>query len=145
MRDGDYIPNSLARLDMAQLLARPCSTRGCPNTTHEKYCENCKVSGKARETRPTSAARGYGRTWQAYRVAYLQRHRFCVDESHKKSGEIVVATRVDHKEPHRGDAELFWRESNHQALCESCHNRKTAHFDGGFGRNLQPYKKNASF
>lgn len=145
MRDGDYIPNSLARLDMAQLLARPCSTRGCPNTTHEKYCANCKASGKARETRPNAAARGYDRRWQAYRIDFLNRRRLCEDESHKSTGELRAATRVDHIEPHHGDIQLFWCESNHQALCESCHNRKTAHFDGGFGRNLQPYKKNASF
>ncbi len=32
---------------------------------------------------------------------------------------------VDHKIPHRGDEELFWRHSNHQGLCQSDHNRKS--------------------
>jgi 5-methylcytosine-specific restriction endonuclease McrA len=57
-----------------------------------------------------------------------------------KEVNSISATRVDHIEPHGGNEELFWRESNHQSLCESCHNRKTAIFDGGFGR----LKKNAS-
>jgi Restriction endonuclease len=34
---------------------------------------------------------------------------------------------VDHVEPHKGDASLFWDElGNWQALCYSCHSRKTA-------------------
>jgi 5-methylcytosine-specific restriction protein A len=33
---------------------------------------------------------------------------------------------VDHVVPHKGDSVKFWDESNHQALCTRCHNRKTA-------------------
>lgn len=29
----------------------------------------------------------------------------------------------DHVKPHRGDAVLFWDESNLQTLCKSCHDR----------------------
>jgi 5-methylcytosine-specific restriction protein A len=36
-----------------------------------------------------------------------------------------LATDVDHVVPHRGDRQLFWDTSNHQALCHSCHSRKT--------------------
>ena len=45
-----------------------------------------------------------------------------------------MACVVDHLVPHRGDRLLFWDASNWQSLCESCHNRKTARADGGFGR-----------
>ncbi|MFA6100484.1 MAG: HNH endonuclease signature motif containing protein [Patescibacteria group bacterium] len=48
-------------------------------------------------------------------------------------GRDRAATVVDHKEPHKGDYELFWDEDNWQGLCASCHNRKTAAEDGGLG------------
>jgi 5-methylcytosine-specific restriction endonuclease McrA len=32
-----------------------------------------------------------------------------------------------------GDPNLFWNESNWQALCRRCHNRKTAVSDGRWG------------
>jgi len=33
---------------------------------------------------------------------------------------------VDHIVPHRGDMQLFWAAPNHQALCASCSNAKSA-------------------
>jgi 5-methylcytosine-specific restriction protein A len=40
---------------------------------------------------------------------------------------------VDHIIPHGGDMRLFWNRGNWAALCQSCHSRKTAKQDGGFG------------
>ena len=40
-------------------------------------------------------------------------------------GRLVKATVVDHVTPHRGDKKLFWDESNWQALCKRCHDKKT--------------------
>ena len=34
-------------------------------------------------------------------------------------------TVVDHIVPHRGDQQLFWNQSNWQALCKPCHDHKT--------------------
>jgi len=51
----------------------------------------------------------------------------------KKQGKITPATVVDHIVPHKGDQEKFWDPNNHQSLCDTCHNRKTAKEDGGFG------------
>jgi 5-methylcytosine-specific restriction protein A len=42
-----------------------------------------------------------------------------------EQGRVVKASVVDHIIPHRGDAELFWNESNWQSLCKSCHDHKT--------------------
>ena len=44
-----------------------------------------------------------------------------------KYGMLTPATVVDHVIPHRGDQKLFWDEDNWQALCKSCHDRKTGH------------------
>ncbi|MGY6410502.1 MAG: HNH endonuclease [Alkalilacustris sp.] len=41
---------------------------------------------------------------------------------------------MDHATPHKGGRKLFWDRSNWAPMCASCHGRKTARHDGGFGR-----------
>jgi 5-methylcytosine-specific restriction protein A len=63
---------------------------------------------------------------------YLCEHPLCVECERK--GKLVGANVVDHISPHKGqDDPQFWDERNLQALCPSCHSRKTAQHDGGFG------------
>lgn len=81
------------------------------------------------EHRGTSAERGYGARWRAYALAYLRAHPLCA--LHYLAGRIVAATVVDHIVPHKGDLALFWDPANHQALCASCHGRKSATEPGG--------------
>lgn len=73
----------------------------------------------------SSTARGYGYRWQKARARYLAAHPLCVEC--RKVGSVVVATVVDHITPHRGDADLFWDESNWQPLCKPHHDLKTGH------------------
>ncbi|ELK38933.1 HNH endonuclease, partial [Brevibacillus agri BAB-2500] len=47
--------------------------------------------------------------------------------------KVTTATVVDHIVPHKGDMRKFWDRMNWQALCASCHSKKTAKEDGGFG------------
>ncbi len=61
--------------------------------------------------------------WKRAAKLWLRAHPLCVDCA--ELGLVVAATEVDHKEPHRGDRALFWRQSNWQALCKPCHSRKT--------------------
>ena len=65
--------------------------------------------------------------WRKARAEFLARHRFCVECG-------APATVVDHIVPHRGDPIIFWDRSRWQPMCATCHGRKTARFDGGFGR-----------
>jgi 5-methylcytosine-specific restriction protein A len=47
-------------------------------------------------------------------------------------GRRVRATVVDHIKPHKFDFSrggLFWSASNHQALCEACHNGAKQSFE----------------
>lgn len=67
----------------------------------------------------TSAQRGYGYRWQKARAAWLKKHPLCV--FHLEQDQVVEATVVDHKVPHRGDQKLFWSKSNWQSLCKTCH------------------------
>jgi 5-methylcytosine-specific restriction protein A len=67
----------------------------------------------------------YGRRWKRERARYLADHPYC-----STCGRL--AEELDHVQPHRGDAVLFWSEANWSPLCKSCHSTKTA-AEVGFG------------
>lgn len=117
---------------------KPCARAGCPSLAiiGESYCDRHKKADKKQKQiqdkkRESSCKRGYGRAWQKYRLRFLVANPLCV--SCKTKGRIVPATVVDHIKPHKGDNVLFWNTTNHQAMCKTCHNKKTAIEDGGFG------------
>ncbi|MDW3204587.1 MAG: HNH endonuclease signature motif containing protein [Alphaproteobacteria bacterium] len=83
--------------------------------------------------RGSAAQRGYDGRWRKAREAFLAKHPLCEMDC-EAEGRVTPATVVDHIVPHKGDRALFWDRSNWQAGCETCHNRKTAREDGGFGR-----------
>src|SRR5579883_2992449 len=112
----------------------PCRTQGCANLVEVGYCDRCRASGKGRDRRQTAAQRGCGYRWQRASKAYLLAHPFCADPYGLHEGLPVRATCVDHIVPHKGAYWLFWDAANWQPLCDSCHSRKTASEDGGFGR-----------
>lgn len=60
-----------------------------------------------------------GKRWGGYSKAYRERHRACALCG--RPSEVV-----DHIEPARGDVKLFWRTTNHRALCRPCHSAKMA-------------------
>ena len=101
----------------------PCKHPGCPKLVshNSQYCEEHKELHK-HEYR-TSQEKGYTSRWRKARSVFLKTHPLC--ESCKKNGRLVKAAVVDHIIPHRGDQDLFWDRSNWQALCKSCHDRKT--------------------
>lgn len=86
--------------------------------------------------RPNSNQRGYGARWRAARVVFLSAHPKCW--YCEQLGRLSAATVVDHFEPHKGDQQLFWDESNWRAACAPCHNSRTASHDGGWGNPLRP-------
>ena len=69
--------------------------------------------------------------WLAERRLFLARHPLCAEC--QRRDRLTPANTVDHVVPHRGDPERFWDQDGWQALCASCHSRKTAAEDGGFG------------
>ncbi|MBP2028861.1 5-methylcytosine-specific restriction protein A [Acetoanaerobium pronyense] len=100
---------------------KPCKHPGCPNLSDKSYCQIHT------DDRPSAAARGYDSRWRKARLRFLKVHPFCV--TCKAEGKLIKATVVDHVVPHRGDELLFWDESNWQALCKRCHDRKTMMID----------------
>ena len=74
-----------------------------------------------------SAPRGYGARWRKLRVMILAREPYCQAE-----GCNEWATEVDHIVPTTAGGTD--RVDNLQALCKSCHSRKTSTEDGGWGK-----------
>jgi 5-methylcytosine-specific restriction protein A len=112
-----------------------CRHAGCNVLLNEAgYCEqHAKLHQQQSDAQRGSAhQRGYNRRWQKARVTFLMRSPLC--KHCADAGLVVAATDVDHIIPHKGDQALFWDSSNWQSLCKSCHSKKTAREDGGFGR-----------
>ena len=114
---------------MALAPLRQCAEIGCRRLVRAARCPEHRrePSRQFDRNRPSAAKRGYGRRWQAFREQILARNPLCAECLPR--GQTRAASVVDHIQPHRGDDELFWAADNHQALCERCHNRKTARGD----------------
>ena len=68
----------------------------------------------------------------------MAEHVWCAECARR--GKRTLATELDHIRPHKGNRALFYAAGNWQALCKSCHDRKTASEDGGFGNSPHPTK-----
>ena len=78
--------------------------------------------------RPSAASQGYGAEWRRIREEHLQLEPDCRvcgrPDSHV---DHIVARKQGGTDDH----------SNLQTLCASCHSRKTATHDGGFGHQVK--------
>ncbi|MDA0780661.1 MAG: HNH endonuclease signature motif containing protein [Proteobacteria bacterium] len=109
---------------------KPCCKSGCPELTHNRYCQlhTKEIEGnrksKVNKERPAGYNKQYGRKWRKLRLWFLKQNPLCVVCG-------TAGTDVDHILPlsKGGTNEL----SNLQTLCHSCHSRKTVSEDGGFG------------
>ena len=111
---------------------RPCTFPGCPELTLNGRCDkHTREERKIIDGRRGSAwKRGYDGKWQAARAAYLRTNLLCIKCG--SEGKRVQATDVDHViSKSAGGAD---DPSNFQALCRSCHSRKTAKEDGRWKR-----------
>ena len=105
----------------------PCRHPGCAALVNpgQKYCDEHKKL-HPEEVRSASR-RGYDSKWQKARKQFLSANPLCTECL--KNGRFEKATVVDHTIPHRGDPKLFWDKDNWQALCKSCHDKKTGRED----------------
>lgn len=102
-----------------------CKYPRCSELTHEVYCdEHAEHRREADKFRASASKRGYDARWRRYRKNFLAKHPLCVECG-------GLATEVDHIIDHRGSYKLFWDTDNHQALCKSCHSKKTAKTNQG--------------
>lgn len=114
---------------------KPCTKVGCTNLTSDgtSRCEHHKVVERTR-TRNNDYTSMYNYQWKKIRARFLKENPLCV--YCMREGRVEPANVVDHIKPHKGDKELFFDYDNYQSLCYSCHNRKTAKEDGGYGRTI---------
>ncbi len=102
---------------------KPCAYPGCPNLTHNRYCEihSAKANREYNKYRRPTDRKLYGRQWLAIRNLYIQKHPLC--ERCLEAGRYVPAAEVHHKLAlDKGGTN---DESNLQALCKSCHSAIT--------------------
>ncbi|MGE4372887.1 MAG: HNH endonuclease [Xanthobacter sp.] len=76
-------------------------------------CERARKAA-ADKRRPGARTRGYDSKWDTERAAFLKVNPKC-----RRCN--ATADVVDHIEPHRGNARVFWNRSNWQSLCKTCH------------------------
>jgi len=113
---------------------RPCTYPGCSELVTSG--SRCAIHArKADQARGSAAERGYGSKWHKVRDVFLQKHPWCANPFDDHQGVFVRAMHVDHKIPRRAGGTDD--ENNLQALCVSCHSKKTAMEDGGFGNSIQ--------
>lgn len=87
-----------------------------------------RPSARIADSRPSAARRGYGPNWRKFRLIVLARRPVC------ECCQRAAASHVDHIRPIADGGDIY-DERNLQCLCHSCHSRKTATQDGGFGNH----------
>lgn len=98
-----------------------CAVPGCSVLTVAARCPAHAVA--LERSRPNVEIRRWYRTkrWKALRARVLADQAYrCAD-----CGYVALALEVDHIVKHGGDPGSFWNRANLQALCSSCHSRKT--------------------
>lgn len=76
------------------------------------------------QRRGSARERGYTRTWEKERAAYLAVNPLC--KRCMDHGKVTAASLVDHVVPVEDASDpLFWEVENWQPLCRDCHAVKT--------------------
>ncbi len=102
--------------------AKPCKFPGCPNLTHDTYCDEHKTLARKRYEkyeRDPAINKRYGREWKKIRARYVAAHPLC--EMCLKEGRFTPVEIVHHiKELSDGGTH---DESNLMSVCKSCHSK----------------------
>ena len=109
-----------------------CSQKGCAELVVSGLCDRHLKERMAldRSLRGSSTKRGYDKRWRRVRDWYLARNPLC--EPCFEQDRTAVATEVDHIVPLAQGGERL-DEGNLQAICRSCHAKKTARERGEGG------------
>ncbi|NBP85328.1 MAG: HNH endonuclease [Mycobacteriaceae bacterium] len=117
---------------MPEWAAARCQQCDRPIVGRGWRCADCRPPFEAQ--RASSRQRGYTRRWEQLRRSFLEYHPLCGDRDGAPTGDsycqrqglIVAAEHVDHIIPIRQSRAGQYDTNNLQALCASCHSRKTA-------------------
>lgn len=84
----------------------------------------------SQDGRRSAAARGYDGRWRKESKSFLALNPWCALKGDRCG---LIATLVDHVQPHRNDMSLFWNRANWQPLCAHCHNVHKQRIETGRG------------
>lgn len=112
---------------------RPCAEPHCPHLVHRGRC--AQHTQQQDRVRGSSTQRGYDHRWRRYSETFRSRYPFCGmappgapltrDSLCAQQHRVRRAEVVDHIVPISGAYDArFYESTNHQALCQACHNRK---------------------
>ena len=110
---------------------KPCAYPGCPNLTDTKYCESHKALENTEYTAGSRNTFYKSPEWKKKRAEYLESHPFCSSCGHP-------ASVVDHIVPILNGGEAL-DDDNLQALCWSCHSKKSIKEGSRFKRKVYTY------
>lgn len=110
-----------------------CAKHGCTVVTYNRYCDEHQKEYEAKRASYSVHNKMYDNArWKKARVTYLNHNPLCVECL--REGRTEPATTVDHIKDHNNDWDIFFDTSNWQALCTSCHSKKTVRTKGYFGK-----------
>lgn len=106
--------------------AKVCNVPGCPTLTKAGRCDQHRRAADL--VRGSSTARGWTRTWAAFRRTYLTQHPTCT-----AVGCAEPATDIDHIDGTGRNGARATDPTNLRAYCHSHHSQRTARDQpGGF-------------
>jgi 5-methylcytosine-specific restriction protein A len=114
-----------------------CKAPGCDELVREGFCpaHERRAQRQYDDRRGSSHARGYGARWRDFVLHFRSLYPLCgmrppgapdtLDSECRAQKRVRPMWVVDHIVPVQGkDDPRFYDPTNHQALCEACHNRK---------------------
>jgi 5-methylcytosine-specific restriction enzyme A len=110
--------------------ASGCRMPRCPHRAVRRGCCGLHARDLERERRQSTRHDSlYTKRWRAESKAFLARPENAQCADCGQPSELV-----DHRIPHKGDAQLFWDRANWRPSCGACNRRKGIEREGGFGR-----------
>ena len=109
---------------------RTCGWPGCPRRTftRDRLCEVHRLQREA--ARGSARERGYDSQWEEIRAVVIREEPFC--RLCLAAGRRTPSAEVDHIRPLRAGG--THTRVNLRALCATCHRRRTAIDQSGWGR-----------
>ena len=83
----------------------------------------------------------FSNEWKKLRKEFLSQNLFCA--MCLKKNKFTKATQCDHIRPFGDDVNLFFDYNNLQALCFTCHSKKTHHIDKLMKERIAMHKRKA--
>lgn len=99
----------------------PCpGSPSCPHRVRAGMCPQHSLQKERTRYNRDTRKWYYTPRWKQLRLLVI------TEQNHQcPCGHVVLEMDVDHIVRHNGDPALFWERANLQAMCKSCHSRKT--------------------